>query len=266
MTARPAKTSAVELAVRGQVAEIVLGRPDASNAIDLETARALASAVRRAEADSAARVVLLRGRGPRFCGGGDLAAMATAPDRQAFVAELADAAHETVRLLDALRKPVVVAVQGAAAGIGLSLVLCADVVVIGASARLVTAYTSVGLTPDGGMSWLLPRVVGQRRATELILGADPVTAENAVAWGIASEVCADSDVLTRARERAVALAVRPPEALGESRRLVRASWDRDLSEHLDAEAATVTRASGTEEAAALIAGFVGAGETRGAAR
>lgn len=192
----------MEYAVRGRIAEIILSRPEASNAIDTAMARALADAFSRAGADDRVDVVLLRGRGQRFCGGGDLGAMAAAPDRQAFVAELAATAHDAVRAAEALRKPVVAAVQGAAAGIGFSLVLGADVVVLGQSTRLVTAYTSVGLTPDGGMSWLLPRVVGQRRATELILTAEPITSARALELGIASEVCADADVLTRACERA----------------------------------------------------------------
>lgn len=257
MTATPSATPPVEYAVRGRVAEVVLNRPESSNAVDLPTARGLADAIRLAGADAGVDVVLLRGRGERFCGGGDLAAMAAAPDRQGFLADLAAAAHEAVRAIDGLGKPVVAAVHGAAAGVGFSLVLGADVVVAGESARFVTAYTSVGLTPDGGMSWLLPRAIGQRRATELLLTSDPVSAARALDLGIASEVCPDQDVLARARERAISLAARPAHALGEARRLVRASWDRELTKHLDDEAATIARSSGEEVTVALIARFVG---------
>lgn len=257
MTTAPDTKPPVEYAVRGRIAEIVLNRPQASNAIDLPAARALADAIRRAGADAGIDVVLLRGRGARFCGGGDLAAMAAAPDRQGFLADLAASAHDAVRAMDALRKPVVAAVQGAAAGVGFSLVLGADVVVAGESTRFVTAYTSVGLTPDGGLSWLLPRAIGQRRATELILTSEPLSAVRAVELGIASEICSDADVLSRARERAIALAARPAHALGEARRLVRASWDRGLDEHLDDEAATIARSAGDEATVALIARFAG---------
>lgn len=260
MTTAPgptAPTTCVEYDVRGRVAEIVLNRPEASNAVDVAMARSLAEAFVRAGADPAADVVLLRGRGRRFCGGGDLAAMAGAPDREAAVSELAAAAHDAVRASAAVGKPVVAAVQGAAAGFGLSLVLGADIVVAGESAKLVTAYTSVGLTPDGGMSWLLPRVVGQRRAVEMILTGEPISASRAADFGIVSETCADEDVLTRARERASALAARPAAALSEARRLVRTSWDQGLDEHLDDEAATIAAAAGTEETGGLIAGFVG---------
>ncbi|MEX5638046.1 enoyl-CoA hydratase/isomerase family protein, partial [Parafrankia sp. FMc2] len=253
----PTPTPSVEYAAHGRVAEVVLNRPQVSNAMDLTVARDLAGAIQRADADPDVDVVLLRGRGDRFCGGGDLAAMAAAPDRSAFAAELAGAAHEAVRAIHGLRKPVVAAVQGAAAGIGFSLVLGADIVVAGESARFVTAYTSVGLTPDGGLSWLLPRAVGQRRATELILTSEPVATARALDLGIVTEVCPDADLLARAREHAVALAARPIRALGESRRLVRASWGRGLDEHLDDEAATISRAMGDDATAALISRFVG---------
>jgi len=250
-------TPTVEYEVRGRVAEITLNRPEASNAFDVAMTRALADAFRRAAADTDVDVVLLKGRGRLFCAGGDLGAMAGAQDRAAVLAELAEGAHDAVRAAQSSPKPVVAAVHGAAAGFGFSLVLGADLVVVGESTKLVTAYTSVGLTPDGGMSWLLPRVVGQRRALELILTAEPITAARAVELGIASEVCADAEVLTRARDRADALAARSAAALSGSRRLVRASWDRGLDQHLDDEAATIAAAAGSDETGALIAGFVG---------
>lgn len=248
----------VEYAARGPIAEIALNRPESANAMDLKMARSLKEALDRAGADTTIAVILLHGHGSIFCCGGDLRAMAAAPDRPAFLAELAAAAHDVVRVADSLPKPLVVAAQGAAAGIGLSLVLAGDVVVVGESAKLVTAYTSVGLTPDGGMSWRLPRVIGQRRALEAILTSDPMTSARALELGIASEVSPDSDVLARAREHALALAGRPAVALAEARRLVRSSWDRSLDEHLDDEAATIAAASGTEVSRGLIDRFIGA--------
>jgi 2-(1,2-epoxy-1,2-dihydrophenyl)acetyl-CoA isomerase len=248
--------------VRERIAEITLNRPDVSNAIDLGTARRLHEAILRAAADEEVGAVLLRGEGRLFCAGGDLAAMAAAPDRPAFVASLADAAHDSVRALDALSKPVVAAVQGAAAGVGFSLVLGADLVIAGESARFVTAYTTVGLTPDGGLSWLLPRIVGQRRAAELILTSRPVDAREAQVLGIVSEVTGDDGILDAARAAAAGLAARPTHALGAARRLVRSSWACSLGEHLDQEAATIARSSATEETAALITSFVNRGLVR----
>jgi 2-(1,2-epoxy-1,2-dihydrophenyl)acetyl-CoA isomerase len=245
--------------VVGRVAEVTLNRPEVSNAVDLDVARHLRRAVDQAVSDSAVDVLLLRGAGRLFCGGGDLAAMRAAPDRPAFLASLANAAHEAVRAIHALEKPVVAAVQGAAAGIGFSLVVAADLVVAGESARFVTAYTSLGLTPDGGLSWLLPRAIGERRAVELLLTSDPLDAARAQAFGIVSEICCDDDVLPRSRATAARLAARPTHALGAARRLVRTSWGHTLEEHLDTEAQAIARASATDEAAALIAGFLDRG-------
>jgi len=241
--------------VESGVAEIRLNRPSASNALNLPLTKALHQAVLRAEQDDVGAVLIL-GEGRLFCGGGDLDAMNAAPDRSAFVAELATAAHEALLAIDSLFKPVVVAVQGAAAGIGFSLVLSADLVIAGQSAKFVTAYTTVGLTPDGGLSWRLPRTVGQRVASELILTSEPVGAERAHHLGIVSAVCPDAEIEATARAAAAKLAGRPTRALGVARALVRTSWGRSLQDHLDLEAAAIAEAAGSDEAGALIANFV----------
>ncbi|MFT4189644.1 MAG: enoyl-CoA hydratase/isomerase family protein [Aeromicrobium sp.] len=246
----------VSYAVTDHVAEITLRRPDAANAFDLPLAQSFQATVEQALADADVHVILLAGEGARFSAGGDLASMVDAPDPQAALAELARIAHLAVKALDAPDgKPVVVAVQGAAAGIGLSFVLGADVVVAARSAKFVTAYTSVGLTPDGGMSWLLPRVVGQRRAAELLLTARPVDAEEAERLGIVSTIT-DDDPLEVARVEAARLAQRPAEALAQARRLVRSSWSRDLAPHLDDEAETISHMVSTEPTQGLINRFL----------
>jgi len=243
----------------GGVAEIRLNRPMASNSLDLPMTRALHEAIVRAEQDENASVVLLLGEGRLFCGGGDLAAMNAAPDRRSFIAELASAAHEAILAMDALSKPVVVGVQGAAAGIGFSIVLGADIVVAGESTKFVTAYTTIGLTPDGGLSWRLPRTVGQRVASELVLTSDPVEAERAQALGIVSTVCPDAEIEATARAAAEKLAARPPHVLGTARMLVRTQWEHTFSEHLNVEAAMIAEAAGTDETGALIAKFLNRG-------
>jgi 2-(1,2-epoxy-1,2-dihydrophenyl)acetyl-CoA isomerase len=241
--------------VRDHIAYVTLDRPNAANAVDLELARQLRDAVLRADQDPDARAVLLAGAGKVFCAGGDLAAMAAAPDRPAFLAELAAAAHGAVRAMNGLSKPLIAAVQGSAAGIGFSFALGADLVIAARSATFVTAYTSVGLTPDGGLSWLLPRAVGQQRALELLMTSDPLPAEQAQALGLVSDVWDDADLAEAAHAVAARLAARPAHALGEARRLVRSSWAHTLDEHLDVEAGTISRVSAGPEAAELIAGF-----------
>ncbi len=259
MTSQTSATDLVLYRADNGVAEIRLNRPAASNSLDLPLTRALHEAIARAEQDDDTSVVLLLGEGRLFCGGGDLAAMNAAPDRQVFVADLASAAHEAILAIDRLSKPVVVGVQGAAAGIGFSIVLGADVVVAGESTKFVTAYTTVGLTPDGGLSWRLPRTVGQRVASELVLTSEPVGAERAKALGIVSTVCPDADIEATARAAAARLASRPSHVLGTARMLVRNAWGHTLAEHLNVEAATIAEAAGTDETGALIAKFLDRG-------
>jgi 2-(1,2-epoxy-1,2-dihydrophenyl)acetyl-CoA isomerase len=243
--------------VRDGVATLELNRPAASNALDPELSAALLEAVTRAAQDDTVRVLLLLGRGALFCAGGDVAAMAAADDRGAFLQELADAAHDVVRALDGLDKPVVAGVQGAAAGAGLALTLSADLVVAGESARFLTAYTAIGLTPDCGTSWLLPQAVGLGRALELTLTNRRLAAAEAVGWGLATSTCPDEAVAGTARALATQLAGGPPYALGRSRALLRSARTRPLDEHLDVEARTIATAGVTPEAQALVDAFVG---------
>jgi 2-(1,2-epoxy-1,2-dihydrophenyl)acetyl-CoA isomerase len=238
------------------VAEVLLNRPEASNAVDFALGRGLIAALDRAVEDPDVRVVALLGAGKIFCGGGDLAAMDSAPNRSGFVGELADLAHRAVRTIHGMSKPVVCGVQGAAAGAGFALALGADLVVAGRSARFVAAYTSVGLTPDTGLSWLLPRAIGQQRATELILTSRPLTAERAQEWGIVAELSDDTAVHETTMSLARELAVRPANAVALSRGLIRSSWARSLDEHLDVEAATIAGAADGPEARGLINAFL----------
>ncbi|MCO7240570.1 enoyl-CoA hydratase/isomerase family protein [Aeromicrobium sp. CnD17-E] len=249
----------VLLAVDAGVAHVELNRPDASNTIDLPFTAAFADVLTQVRDDDAVRVVLLTGRGRMFCAGGDLGAMDAAPDRSAFLQELADALHDGVRLLDGLEKPVVVGVQGAAAGAGLSLVLGGDLVVAGRSAAFVTAYTSVGLTPDGGQSWLLPRVVGLQRALELTLTPRRLSAEEAREWGIVTRVVDDEAVADEALALARRLADGPARAFGRARRLVRGSFETPLSDQLDREARSIATSVAEPESAELIGRFLSRG-------
>lgn len=142
----------------GGVATITLNRPDQGNAIDMDLARALGAAARDCAGDPAVRCVVLAGNGRLFCAGGDIASFAAAGDRAgAFLHELASALHEAALVLARMDKPLLTLVHGPAAGAGLSLALLGDVVLAGEAAHFTAAYSGIGLTPDGGMSWLLPR-------------------------------------------------------------------------------------------------------------
>ena len=244
-------TSLPEVDVVDGVATVRLDRPDAGNALDLPTALALRDAVARL-ADLAAagglRCIVLCATGRLFCAGGDVRAMAAAPDREAFVAELAGVLHEALAGLRTLPAPVVVAVQGPAAGAGLGLVLAADLVVASERATFLTAYAAVGLSPDCGVSALLPQVVGARRAALLLLTGLRIDASTALAWGLVGQVCAPDDLDATVEAVVAGIVAQPALAVGEAARLLRAAPDRPYSEHLADEAATIARLSTTPDA------------------
>ncbi len=245
----------IRYSVAGGVATIALARPEASNSFDLPTARSFGAAVDRAGADPATNVVLLTGDGARFCAGGDVASMAASQDPAAYLLELAQELDGALQRLGQLEKPVVAAVQGAAAGAGLAVVLTADVVVSAASTKFLTAYAGVGLTPDCGLSWLLPRAVGQQRALELALTGRVLTAAEAREWGLVTTVVEDAELEASAAELAAKLASAPPFALGQARRLIRSAWTATRTEAGADEARTISQAVVTPDARRLVAKF-----------
>ncbi|WP_229052305.1 enoyl-CoA hydratase/isomerase family protein [Aeromicrobium sp. Leaf350] len=245
----------VELAISDGIAHLTLNRPESANSFDLPTATAFAAAVDQIAASSDVRVVVLSGAGKRFCAGGDVASFQAADDPQAYIRELADVLDGAMQRFAALPVVTVVAVQGAAAGAGLSVMLGADVIVAGRSTKFVTAYAGIGLTPDIGLSWLLPRAVGQVRALDLLVNGRVLDAPTALDWGLVTEVV-DEDPLTRAREIAATVAGSASAALGEARRLVRTSWSVSRSEAGDEEGRTIAERVGTDEAQQLITAFV----------
>lgn len=236
------------------VARIELNRPAAANTITMGLAVALREAVERAAADADVRSVLLTGAGKRFCAGGDLGSFASADDPGGHLHAVATEADAAVRALEALEKPVVAAVHGAVAGAGLALMLAADLVVAHDDTKFVFAYPGVGLTPDCGVSWLLPRAVGQQRALAFALRNRPVTAATALEWGMVTEVT--DDAATTAVARAEELAAGPAYALGQARRLLRAGWVVERAESGADEAATIAAALVGEEGKRMVAAFL----------
>lgn len=244
----------VLVSVAHGVATVTLNRPAVANAVDLPTAAAIRQAVDRCHADDV-RVVLLAGAGKRFCAGGDVRSFLAADDPQAHLLELATMLEAALCRLSGLAKPVVAAAQGAAAGAGLALILTADLVVTGASAKFSTAYADIGLTPDCGVSYLLPRVVGLRHALDLTLNRRTLTADEALDWGLVSEVVDDAAVSSRATEVALSIAEGPTTALGQARRLLRSSYELPREQHAADEAVTIAASVTTAEARELIQRF-----------
>lgn len=244
----------IEYGAADGVARIRLNRPDSANALDLETARELAAAVARAREDVKITAVLVTGAGSRFCAGGDVASFAAAQDQPAYIHRLATELDAAFRALGALEKPVVAAVHGAVAGAGLALMLSCDVVVAAPGTKFVFAYPGIGFTPDCGLSYLLPRAIGQQRALTFSLVGNPATASEALDWGLVGEVAEDAQA--RASELARTFAAGPATALGQVRRLLRQAWEMDRVETGFEEAHTIAEMVKGPEAQALIAEFV----------
>lgn len=236
-------TSALLLERDGDIARLILNRPDQGNAIDMALAEALDRISKEVAADRDVRCVVLTAQGRLFCTGGDVTAFAAAGEGAgAFLLTLANALHRAIRTLATMPKPLLVAVNGPAAGAGLSLAALGDVVIASRSAHFTAAYSALGLTPDGGMSWLLPRLVGLRRAQEMILTNRRVSAEDAVSSGLVSCVVDDGNLAGEIAHTARMLADAPTAALGKARALLLEGAVTSLEEHLDKEARSISEA------------------------
>src|SRR5215467_9388196 len=198
---------AVQVETRGAVAFVILNRPDNGNAINLQMAMDLLAAAMTCARNTAVRALVLTGAGRHFCLGGDLRAMAS---RNAagddYIRELTTYLHAAISHFVRMDVPVVAAVNGTAAGAGVGLVAMADLALCARGSKFSLAYTSVGLTPDAGTTYLLPRIVGAKRAMELLLLNRALSAGEALAWGLVNEVVADERLLEHAVEVAERLA------------------------------------------------------------
>lgn len=234
------------------VVELLLDQADRGNALDLDGAEHLRAAAEQVARDPG-RVVLLRATGRNFCVGGDLRSFAGRGDRTgAYVGEVARAAHTAVESLHSLPVPLITAVQGAAAGAGIGLALLGDLVLAARSAVFRLAYTAVGLSPDCGASWLLPRLVGPRRATDLLLTNRVLAATDAEAWGLVSRVVDDASLADESFALAERVAAGPVDAYAAVKRLVRQSASASLHDHLAAEARSIAElADGTTARSAI---------------
>lgn len=248
---------AVRLELSDDVATIRLARADSRNAIDRAWLEVFREVVRDAVAPGAARAILIVADGPHLTVGGDLAHFTAHAD------DLADELREMVGVLgDALLDlaeapvPVVTGARGAAAGGGLGLLWVADVVVAGDDLKLATGFSRIGLTGDGGWSWYLPRLVGLRRAQELILENRVLGAHEALDWGLVTRVVPGEDVEAEAMDAARRLAAGPTLALGRQRRMLRQSADITLAEALSREVDGMVAMGETADAAEGIASFV----------
>lgn len=242
MTA-PATADPVTLGVEDGLARLTLNRPDSLNALDRSMAESLMAAAVRCATDPAVRAVLLTGAGKAFCAGGDLKSFHAHGDGiGAHLKETTHFLHAACSTLARMDAPLVVAVQGAAAGAGFSMALLGDLVYAAEGAVFTMAYTAAGLAPDGGSTFLLPRVVGLRRAQELMLTNRRLTGAEAAAWGIATACVADDALAATAEEAARKLAAGPTRSFGRTKRMLADSFNTAFEAQMEREGGNITAA------------------------
>ena len=245
----------VELELGDGVARLRLNRPEAGNAIDLELARALRSHAESLAARDDVGAVVLEAAGKAFSVGGDLGYMNAAGDGVGeAVSELVGEFHGAIRALRAIEAPVIAAVQGVAAGGGMSLMLIPDLAIAAESARFTMAYTAAGLSPDGGGTWTLPRIVGERVAADLILTNRRLGAAEALQLGIVSRVVPDAELEAAVSEIAAGFASGPRRALAASKRLL--AMDAEIEEQLAAEGESIAERAASADGREGIAAFL----------
>jgi 2-(1,2-epoxy-1,2-dihydrophenyl)acetyl-CoA isomerase len=243
--------------LREGVAHVTLRREKAANAIDLKMAMELAQVALRCDEDRAVRAVLLSGSGRLFCAGGDLRSFAAAGEGvPSLLKEMTAHLHVAISRFARMDAPVLAAVGGVAAGAGMSLVCAADLAIAAESAKFTMAYTRAGLAPDGSSTFTLPRLVGLRRAVELMLTNRLLSAQEALEWGIVNRVVPDASLAAEAGALAAELAAGPTGAFGAVKKLLLASATAALETQMELEARGIADAARSADGREGIAAFL----------
>jgi 2-(1,2-epoxy-1,2-dihydrophenyl)acetyl-CoA isomerase len=219
------------------VATITLNRPDAMNGLTIQMTEELAHALVRCRVDPDVRAVIVKGAGRAFCAGGDVKAFGESlrADPLTPMRTLAMHLHASVAEMRRMEKPVVAQVHGVAAGAGMSLALACDLTIAAQSARFIVAYSKVGLSPDGGLTYFLPRLVGPKKALEIFYIGDPIDADEAVRLGLVNRVVPDAELEKETRALARRLAQGPTLAFARAKELVYRSLSESLETQLENE-------------------------------
>jgi 2-(1,2-epoxy-1,2-dihydrophenyl)acetyl-CoA isomerase len=244
----------IKIEIADGIARITLDRPDRLNSFTA----AMHGELRDALANLGdARVVVLTGAGRGFCAGQDLNDRAVAPGETVDLGETVEASwNPLVRILASLPQPVIARVNGVAAGAGANIALACDIVVAAKSARFIQSFSAIGLIPDSGGTWVLPRLVGQARALCLALTGDPVTADKAAEWGMIWKAVEDDALDAEVDGLATKLASLPPLGLAAIKEMIRASWQYSLDEELGRQAGAMRRLGFTDDYREGVAAFL----------
>ena len=246
----------VHVARADGVATLTLSRPDAFNALDLALGRDLFHAVLEADDDATVRALVVTGAGKAFCAGGDVKGFAENLDRiGALIKELTTYLHGAISRLCRSDKPVIMAINGVAAGGGMSLALAGDLVLAAESARFTMAYSRIAATPDGSSTYFLPRLVGLRRAMELYFTNRVLSAREAQQWGLVTRVVPDAELLSATQALARELAQGPTRAFGGAKRLFHQSTWESLETQMELEAQAIATSGRTDDFRAGVTAF-----------
>jgi 2-(1,2-epoxy-1,2-dihydrophenyl)acetyl-CoA isomerase len=226
------------------IGKITLNRPEVLNSVNKEMALAFQAALKDCENDPLVRSVFITGAGRAFCAGQDLAE-AIAADGPTLNSIVKDHYNPVISLIRNIEKPIVCAVNGVAAGAGANIALACDIIFAGASASFIQAFSKIGLIPDSGGTFFLPRLVGFQRATALMMLGDKVKAEEALSMGMIYKMVADENLIEEALECASRLALMPTKGLGYTKRALNFSMFNNLDDQLDVEEDLQTRAGNT---------------------
>jgi 2-(1,2-epoxy-1,2-dihydrophenyl)acetyl-CoA isomerase len=249
--------STILFEVKDNIAQITLNRPEAANALNIDMSKDLMHAALQCSEDSSIRAVIITGAGRMFCGGGDLKSFAAHDENLAYhLKEVTTYLHAAVSRFTRMDAPVIAAVNGTAAGAGMSLVCSCDLVLAAESAKFTMAYTRVGLTPDGSSTYFLPRIVGLKRALELTLTNRLLSAQEAQEWGIVTKVVPDIKLQAEADGLAAQLASAATGALGSAKRLLHGGWSETLETQMEVESQAIAARAHTADGREGIAAFL----------
>ncbi|SIQ26005.1 2-(1,2-epoxy-1,2-dihydrophenyl)acetyl-CoA isomerase PaaG [Marinobacterium stanieri] len=239
----------IEFEITDGVAVLTLNRPDRMNSFNTEMHAEVRDAIKQAKKSEEVRCLLITGNGRGFCAGQDLSDRNVDPNAE--MPNLGESIEKNynplIRSLQALEMPVICAVNGVAAGAGANIAFACDIVLAARSASFIQAFCKIGLVPDSGGTWTLPRLVGHARAMALSMLGDKISAEQAMAWGMIWKCIDDEALKDEALAMAKQLATQPTKGLALIKRAIQSSWDNSFDEQLDLERDLQTLAGRTED-------------------
>lgn len=247
----------LELTITNNIARLTLNRPDAANGINLLMAQEILQAINVCELEPSLRALVIQANGKMFSAGGDVKSFANAGDDIVTeIRQIMHHCHQAVAQMAQLPIPIVIAVNGMAAGAGFSLACGGDIVIAAESAQFTMAYTAIGLTPDLGASWYLPRLVGHRRAQELMISNRRLSSAEALDWGIVTQVVADEELSDAVDKLVAKLSQGPTRAFAGVKQLLHVSSQQSLESQLELEARSMAALAASEDGRGGIHSFI----------